>query len=164
MQTLKGRWYLNTHRWDFLSQSALWWRQQRSLEWYAFQIQDQDLVSGMEWHFLKYIFIFSICSLNSANTKNTPCLIQTKHWSTLWKAAMLLMLTEGSAMFCFDWASCANWTTVKYLQLRPPDIFTQRVYSMLTFIPLPDCCCFGSLPVCSCCRPDGCMGCTPQTR
>lgn len=36
--------------------------------------------------------------------------------------------------------------------------------SMLIFIPLPDCCCFGSLPVCSCCRPDGCMGCTPQTR
>lgn len=27
-----------------------------------------------------------------------------------------------------------------------------------------DCCCLGSLPVCSCCRPGGCTGCTPQTR
>lgn len=38
------------------------------------------------------------------------------------------------------------------------------IYSILIFIPLPDCCCFGSLPVCSCCRQGGCMGCTPQTR
>lgn len=42
--------------------------------------------------------------------------------------------------------------------------FCQLIFLFLIFLPLPGCCCSGSRPGGSCCRPGGCTGCSPQTR
>lgn len=127
------------------SQSAVWWKQQRESGMTRTHI---GFSLGNEMSSL-------FCSICSSVSKSHFAPKQSKR-SFLVKGPRV-----SNACRSIFWLRWGDYNLSTKVCLTCPVIL---IYSILIFIPLPDCCCFGSLPVCSCCRQGGCMGCSPQTR